>query len=58
MNKLQIFVFIAFLESVPTFIEMGFVHTLVGSVFVCVCIWDTSAFRGILGKGRCAISKS
>ena len=25
MNKLQILVFIAFLESVPTFMEMGFV---------------------------------
>ena len=26
MNKLQIFVFIAFLKSLPTFMEMGFVH--------------------------------
>ena len=25
MNKLQILVFIAFLESVPTFMEIGFV---------------------------------
>ena len=26
MDKLQILVSIAFLESVPTFMEMGFVH--------------------------------
>ena len=28
MNKLQVLVFIAFLESVTTFMEMGFEHLL------------------------------
>ena len=34
INKLQILVFIAFLESVPTFMEMEFVHVL-SSVDIC-----------------------
>ena len=40
MNKLQILLFIAFLESVPTFMEMGFVTRVLYKVCMtslCLC---------------------